>query len=163
MAHEQAEACAFARGKRKPARRRQVGHRTIGGEFGNDAGQRAAAQRLLHCPERIERARHTQNEESGMRHPEQVEAGTIGSASLSHCEIGGNPERLTGYLAAPHAGPYGKGNRKAAGDRQMDRGCGSEFMQRAEGKSAAERRVDRRDTYGYQAIFPSGPKRRLLA
>src|SRR4029079_11392613 len=55
VANEQAEArtlCAdaFARSEREASRRGQIGHCAVGGQLGDNAGERTAAQRLLHRP-----------------------------------------------------------------------------------------------------------------
>ena len=50
-----AGAHALARGERKPAGRGEVGLRALAGQLGDDAGERAAAQPLLHRPEHVGR------------------------------------------------------------------------------------------------------------
>ena len=142
---------AFARGERKPARRRQIGRRAVAGEFGDDAGERPAAQRLLHRPEHVDRARHPQHEEARGCKSEQVEAGTVGAAALPRREIGCDPE----HLAARAARQRGERDGKAAGRGQMDRRRGSES--RAARPRQARRRA--RASIG-AAQGPAGARRR---
>ena len=90
----ESRADAVARGEREPARRGEIGRRALAGQFGDDAGERAALQRLLHRPQHIDRARHAEHQQPRRGQAEQVEAGAVGRAGLACREIGGDPEHL---------------------------------------------------------------------
>ena len=154
MADEQAQAGVlraqpFARGERKTARRGEIGRFAFAGELGDDAGERAAAQRLLHRPEHIDRLRHAEHEEARRGKTEQVEAGTVRRPALAPRVIGGDPEHGPAVPTGARRNRYGK----PAGRREMH-GCrGSKLVQRAAGEPAAEDGVDRR-TKPDEALLP---------
>lgn len=144
MADQQAEtgiarACAFARGKREAAGGRKVRFDAIASEFGHDAGERAAAQSLLHRPQHINGARHAQHEKPRRSKAKQIKTGTIGTAALVHGEIGGDPQ----HLAARSLRTCGQRQRKAARRRKMNRRGWRNLVQRAARKTAAESLIDR--------------------
>ena len=130
---------AFAGGECETARCGEIGRRTLAGHFGDDASERAAAQRLFHRPKHIDGLRHTEHQQTRRGYAEQVEAGTVGTAALARRVIGGHPKNLPPLPARARRNREGK----SAGGAEIDRRRRREFMQRAAGKSAAEGAVDR--------------------
>ena len=129
VADQQAEAGvlradAFARGERKAARRGEIGHSALAGHFGDDAGERAAAQPLFHRPEHIDGLRHAEHQEPRRGHTEQIEAGTVGTATLARRIIGGHPKNLPPLSARARR----DGERKSAGGAEMDRRRGGKLV-----------------------------------
>ena len=87
MPQKQAERAAVAGGERKPPRCCQVG-RSIIGQFGDNAAESAAFERFLHGKERIDGARHAQDQKSLRPQAEQIEPGAIRKAGFAPGEIG---------------------------------------------------------------------------
>ena len=69
---------------------------------------------------------------------ELVEAGAVGSAALSHCVVGGDPDDFTAAATCPRSNRRGK----AAGGSEMDRGRRCKLVQRPAGKPAAEDSIE---------------------
>ncbi len=138
MAKQQAQRVAFARSKREPPRRRQVGW--LAGEFRKNACKRTAAQRFFHRPQRVDRARHAQHEETRRREAKRIETRAIRCAGFAHREVGRDPKRLpVGIRTA------GERKRKPGGGGEMARGRRRQLVQRAASQATAERRIDRAD------------------
>ncbi len=129
MPQQQSKPAMIARGEREPARRGQVG--TVIRQFGDDACDRAAFERLLHRKQRVDGAPRPQHQETLRRQAEQIEAGAIERAAFVSCEIGLDPERL----AAAFGGKAGQRQREAAGRAEIARPLRRHFMQGAEGRA----------------------------
>jgi hypothetical protein len=129
----------FARRKREAACRGEIGRRTLAGHFGDDASERAAAQRFFQRPEHIDWLRHAEHQQARRGHAEQIEAGAIRSAALVRRVIGGHPKNLPSLSARARRNSEGK----PAGGAEIDGRRGGKLMQRAAGKPAAEGSIDR--------------------
>lgn len=92
MAQQKAEAAAFARGERKPPRRREVGDRAILGKLRQHRGDGAGFQRLLLRPQHVDRARDPQDHQPLHGKPKQVKAGAVEHSSFEGGEIGLHPQ-----------------------------------------------------------------------
>ena len=130
---------AFARGKREAARRGEIGHRALAGHFSDDASECATTQRLFHRPKHIDGFRHAEHQQTRRGDADQIEAGAIGTATLTRRVIGGHPKNLPPLPAGARRNSEGK----SAGGAEMDRRRGRKLMQRAAGKAAAEGSIDR--------------------
>jgi hypothetical protein len=140
MTNQQAETRPFTRGECEPARRGEAGRFAVAGEFGDNPGQRAAAQSLFHGPEHIGGARHPQDQQPRRRQPELVEARTVRSTALAPRKSGCDPKHL-----AAHPRRAGRQRQdEPAGRRQMHGRGRSKLMQHAAGEPAAERGIDGR-------------------
>ena len=160
VADQQAEAGvpradAFARGEREPARRGEIGRRALAGQFGDDAGERAAAQRLLHRPEHIDRLRHAEHEEARRG---QARTGRGRGHRVRRPRPPRNRSRPRAPAAASPLARAATRQGKSARGPEMDRRRGGKLMQRAAGEPAAERR----DRSGRRAQ-PAAPRRRARA
>lgn len=147
MAEEQAEAAAFARGEREPARHRQIGGGIVM-EFGDDGGERAALERLLHRPERITGTRDARDDQLPHRQAEKIETRAIEIAALAAGKVGLDPERWP----ASRTGQRRHRQRKTASCAEIERPAGMEFVQSAAAKPATEHGIERR-----HADSESGP------
>ena len=127
-------------GERQAAGCGEVGR--IVRQFGDDAFERRAFQRLLHCEQRIDGAPRPHQQKPPRRQSEQVEAEAIGHPGFKPGKVGLDEQRLpAGVLSGTLAGQCRERQRKARGRTEMDRSGRRDFMQGAQGQPAAKERV----------------------
>ena len=146
-------AYSFARGQRKTPCRCEIGHRAVGAEFGDDTGERTAAQRLLHRPQPIDRFGHAEHQQVRRGKSKQIEAGAVRPATLGRRVVRGDPEDLTAATTCPGSNRCGK----AAGGGEMHRCGGRNLMQGSADQPAAEHGVDGRGKAD-QALLDRQPR-----
>lgn len=139
VSQQETKAVMRAGGKRETAGRGQVCR--IVGQFGDDACERAAFERLLHRQQRVGGASGAQHQKPSRRQPEQIESDAVGRAGLEPRHVGLDPKRLPAAAIAVFAGQRRKRQREAAGGTEM-KGCrGRDFMQGAMSETSAEKSV----------------------
>lgn len=134
MQEQHAKTAPFLRSEHKPSCRGQVGHRVIG-KLGDDGRERAAFQRLFHCPQCFDRARNLQDENAARRQAESVETGTVSMTGLRAGEILLDPQHRA-------AGPRAKRDRKTESGAERKWPRWRHFMQCAARETSAQRPVN---------------------
>ena len=139
MPQKQAQSAACARGKRKPAHRGEINGAFVARELRDDDHDGATFKYFLHCPERINGARHLEYDQPIHGKPETIETGPIRRAGFGARKCTLNPDHLSALRLRKRC----ERERKPRGSAGMRRKRRGKFVQRAKRQTAAKCSVDR--------------------
>jgi len=150
-AQEKAQRVAGRGGERKTPHRHLIG--AAGGRLADHHTDGATAQRLLHCPQHIARARGCDHDQMLGSNPGLLETRSIGSAIFLKQEILADPKHGCSLRNPSWRVTPPRTARETCRQPQCEAGRGQNFalahrcdlMQRATAKPSAQYRVDRRN------------------